>query len=208
MASAAGRDYLGTMKTGWVLFGAAIAVAAPLAAGSAAAKSHTKPAAKPEAATSAEPSVDPGPAKSLGNAGAWTAYLAQNRGGKVCYLVAAPERSEPADAKRKTVMAMVTHRTEDSVANVVSFAAGYPLKEDAEVQLAVGAEKFPLFANGDTAWSRTAELDKTIVTAMTKQRQVVVRATPKKGHPITDTYSLAGFAKALTLIDKACDVKR
>jgi hypothetical protein len=31
---------------------------------------------------------------------------------------------------------------------------------------------------------------------------------PRKGSTTTDTYSLAGFAEALALIDKACDVKR
>jgi hypothetical protein len=31
---------------------------------------------------------------------------------------------------------------------------------------------------------------------------------PKKGRATTDTYALAGFSKALALIDKACDVKR
>jgi hypothetical protein len=30
----------------------------------------------------------------------------------------------------------------------------------------------------------------------------------QKGLATTDTYSLAGFAQALALIDEACDVKR
>ena len=34
------------------------------------------------------------------------------------------------------------------------------------------------------------------------------RARRKRATATTDTYSLAGFAKALALIDKACDVKR
>jgi hypothetical protein len=36
----------------------------------------------------------------------------------------------------------------------------------------------------------------------------VVKASPRKGHSTTDTYSLAGFSKALAMIDKACDIKR
>jgi hypothetical protein len=106
------------------------------------------------------------------------------------------------------VMAMVTHRTEDNVSNVVSFDEGYALSGDQDVVVEVGPEKFPLFAKDDTAWARTAELDKTIVTALAKGKDVIVKGTPQKGHPTIDTYSLAGFSKALALIDKACDVKR
>jgi invasion protein IalB len=177
-----------------------------------AAHTETKAKAKPKAQTESTPAVpvasDPGPAKPLGNFGSWTAYLAQNKSGKVCYLIGQPEKAEPAATKRKTVMAMVTHRTEDNVANVVSFDEGYPLKEDAAVGLQVGAEKFELFAKDDSAWARTSDLDRAIVTALAKEKQAVIKATPKKGHATTHTYSLAGFSKTLALIDKACDVKR
>ena len=167
----------------------------------------TKPKAKPAPAAAANSAADPGPAKPLGTIGSWSAYLAENKGGKVCYLVGQPERTDPA-VKRKRVRAMVTHRTEDKASNVVSFDEGYPLKEDGDVIVEVGPEKFPLFARDDTAWARTADLDKTIVTALAKEKQAVVKSAPKKGRSTIDIYSLSGFSKALTLIDKACDVKR
>lgn len=174
-----------------------------------AALATTKPKPpSPPAAPAAAPSADPGPAHSLGSTGAWTAYLAQNKDGKVCYLAGQPAKTEPAGMKRQMVMATVTHRTEDKVANVVSFDVGYPLNESGDVVLEIGKDKFTLFAKDDSAWAATSELDKTIVTALGKAKQAVVKATPKKGHGTTDTYPLAGFAKALALIDKACDVKR
>jgi hypothetical protein len=198
-------DYLpGMTKTRLLICGAICAVALPAASGFAA----KKPAPNPPPAATAPAPADPGPAKSLGSAGSWTAYLAQNKAGKVCYVVGQPEKTEPASMKRKPVMAMVTHRTEDNVSNVVSFDEGYPLHEDNGVTVDVGADKFTLFANEDTAWARTADLDKTIVAALAKGKEIVVKATPKKGHATIDTYSLAGFSKALGLIDKACDVKR
>jgi invasion protein IalB len=185
----------------FVVMSFALAAAAPSLA-------VTKPKAKPAPAAAGNAAADPGPAKSLGSDGAWSAYLAQNKSGKVCYLVGQPAKTEPSSMKRKPVMAMITHRTEDNVSNVVSFDEGYALNQDQDVMVEVGPEKFPLFAKDDTAWARTAELDKTIVTALAKGKGVIVKATPQKGHPTTDTYSLAGFSKALALIDKACDVKR
>jgi hypothetical protein len=198
-------DYLCGMSRKWaVILGAICLVLLTGVSGHAAKKTQ----AKPPPAAPAVPSADPGPAKPLGTIGAWTAYLAENKAGKVCYLVGHPEKSEPAAMKRKPAMAMITHRTEDNVSNVVSFDEGYPLNEESDVIVEIGREKFPLFAKNDTAWARTADLDKTMVNALAKERLVVVKAAPKKGRPTTDTYALSGFSKALTLIDKACDVRR
>jgi hypothetical protein len=169
------------------------------------------------AAAYAESSKKPGEAaqttagpqpERLGAADAWTAYAYSEKTGKVCYLAGAPKKSDPAGGKRKHPVAMVTHRPGEKIANVVSFVEGYPLKEGSEVSLDIAGAKFDLFAKGDSAWARTPELDKSIVEAMTKGKQAVVKGTPQKGPTTTDTYSLAGFAQALALIDKACDVKR
>ena len=55
---------------------------------------------------------------------------------------------------------------------------------------------------------RVEGIHKTIVTALAKGKRVVVKGDPQKGPATTDTYVLAGFPKALALIDKACGVKR
>jgi Invasion associated locus B (IalB) protein len=144
----------------------------------------------------------------LGGAGSWSAYLYKERAGRVCYMAGGPQKSEPAKFKRKPPAAMITHRPEESIANVVSFDEGYPLKEGSDVSLDVSGAHFDLFTKGDTAWSRTADLDKTIVEAMAKGKQAVVKATRQQGPTTTDTYSLSGFAPTLALIDKACSVKR
>ena len=205
MVMVALADYLCGMSKKFLLGIGAIGLVFSIApSGHAAKKSHTNPA-PPAAAGS---TADPGPAKPLGTAGAWSAYLAENKAGKVCYLVGHPEKSEPAAMKRKPAMAMITHRTQDNVSNVVSFDEGYPLSEENDVIVEVGPEKFPLFAKEDTAWARTSDLDRSIVGALAKEKQAVVKAVPKKGHATTDVYSLSGFSKALALIDKACDIRR
>lgn len=201
MAKVAVPDYVDAMtKMRLVILGAICVVLLSGAPVFAAKKPPPPPNAVP-------PAADPGPAKSLGSVGSWTAYLAQNKTGRVCYLVGQPEKTDPS-VKRKAVMAMVTHRTEDNVSNVVSFDEGYPLNEDDDVIVEIGSDKFSLFAKDDTAWARTSELDKTIVAALAKGKGAIVKATPKKGRGTTDTYALSGFSKALELIDKACDIKR
>ena len=195
-----GRGYLGAMRRdrrarcGLLL----LLLSAALPAEAAAAK---KPAAaKHDAEASAT--------QRLGTVDAWSAFLYKEKTGKVCYLAAEPQKSEPAGIKRKQPMAMVTHRPDENVANVVSFVAGYPLKDGSSVALDIDGAKFDLFTKDDTGWARTSDLDKTIVEAMVKGKLAVAKGVPAKGPATTDTYSLAGFTQALALIDKACGVKR
>ena len=178
-------------------------VAATTAAAPAPAASQRKPSTPPaaEAATPAAP-------QTLGKADSWTAYATRDKTGRVCYLMGQPQKSEPSGASRKQPMAMVTHRSAEKISNVVSFVEGYPLKEGSDVTLDVGGNKFELFTKEDSAWARTAELDKTIVTVLAKGHQAVVKGVPAKGPVTTDVYSLAGFPQALAMIDKACGVAR
>jgi invasion associated locus B (IalB) protein len=151
--------------------------------------------------------VKPG-VQRLGGSGPWNAYLYKEKSGRVCYLAGGPQKSEPPRFKRKLPAAMVTHRPQENVANVVSFAEGYPLKDGSTASLDIDGTHFELFTKGDTAWSRTSDLDKTIVEAMAKGRQAILKATPQKGPPTSDSYSLSGFAQTLALIDKACGIRR
>ena len=182
----------------------AVALATLSPAEAARAKKHA-PAAPAEAPA---PKSQGAAAQPLGTSDSWSAYQATDGTGQVCYLVGKPQRSAPAGFARKPPMAMVTHRPAEKIANVVSFVAGYPLKEGSEVAIDIGGSKFELFTKDDAAWARTAELDRTIVAALGKAKRVVVRGVPQKGPATTDIYALAGFAKALALIDKACGVKR
>jgi hypothetical protein len=168
------------------------------------------PAAAPKKHQTAAPPAAPAApaAEALGQFDGWTAYVSGDKTGKVCYLVGAPQKSEPAGLARKPPMAMVTHRPAEKIDNVVSVVEGYALKDGSDVALDIGGSKYELFTKDDSAWARTSELDRTIVATLAKGRQAVVKGVPQKGPPTTDIYSLAGFAKALALIDKACGVKR
>jgi hypothetical protein len=149
-----------------------------------------------------------GPTVPLGTASSWSAYDYKGRSGLVCYLIGAPRKTEPLHARRRPPIAMVTHRPGEKVFDVVSFAEGYPLKKGSDVSLDIDGQKFDMFTDGDSAWSRTSDIDKQIVAAMAKGKIAVVKGAPERGPPTIDTYSLAGFSHALALIDKPCGVKR
>jgi len=155
----------------------------------------------------ASPPTESAP-KRLGAVDGWSAYFYKEKSGRVCYLFGEAQKAEPSGIKRKAPTAMVTHRPEEKINNVVSFTEGYPLKEGSNVTVDVSGSKFDLFTKDDGAWASTSDLDKSIVDALTKGKEAVVKGVPKKGPNTTDTYSLAGFPQALALIDKACGVKR
>ncbi len=205
MAIAGSRRYVAAMiNLRGCLVGALAVSAAALTALSPAQAAHPKK--HRAAATPASPAAPA--AQSLGTFDSWAAYASHDKTGRVCYLVGQPQKSEPAGSGRKAPTAMVTHRPVEKIANVVSFVEGYALKEGSEVALDIGGSKFELFTKDDSAWARTSDLDKSIVAALAKGKQAVVKGVPQKGPPTTDIYPLAGFAKALALIDKACGVKR
>ena len=188
---------MGSDRRLWLI--SLVILAFPATVSDAAGAAKEKPGGSEQASTTSQ---------RLGASEGWTAYVYKEKSGQVCYIDGQPQKSEPANAKRKPPRATVTHRPDEKVANVVNFVVGYPLKDGSEVSLDLGGSKFDLFTKADGAWARTSDLDKTIVEAMAKAKQAVVKGIPQKGRPTTDTYSLTGFAQALAMIDKACGVKR
>ena len=65
-------------------------------------------------------------------------------------------------------------------------------------------KKTKLFPVDDRAWSESSKMDRSLVQAMRKGKQLIITGTSTPGNKIVDTYSLSGFTKALRLIDKSC----
>ena len=138
----------------------------------------------------------------------WTALAYAEKGGKVCYLVGSPEKTEPANLNRGRIDLYVTHRPAEKALNVVHFDAGYPYKPGASADLEVDGKKFTLFTDKDAAWAPDAATDKAIAEALAKGKRATLKGSSVRGTATTDAYALAGFDKALAAIDKACGVKR
>lgn len=175
----------------------------------AAAGAQTPPAAAPNGPAPKPPPAATG-AKSehLGDAQGWSAFAETDKNAKACFLVGRPVKTDPENLKRGDVYVYVTHRPAEKTFNVVSFSAGYPYKEGSDAELSVDTHKFALFTSKESAWSRDAATDKSVVDTMAKAKQAVLKGTSTRGTNTTDTYSLDGFAQMLAQIDKACGVKR
>jgi invasion protein IalB len=160
------------------------------------------------AAPAAAPKPTAAP-KQLGEFHGWTAYEMTDGKSEICYVVGAPKAQEPAKTKRDAHL-LITHRPSDKAFNVVSVEPGpnFAFAKGADVTVAVDKQSFAFFTASDTAWSRDSDTDKAVVTAMSKGKELTVKAKPAKGADVSDTYALVGFGDALGAIDKACKVKR
>lgn len=155
------------------------------------------------AAVSSAPALA-GTEKPLISVGNWEAYAYTESGAKVCYAAARADKAH--DRDRAGTAIAVTHRPKSP--GEVSLIASYGFKKDSDAEIQIGGMKHTFFTKGSSAWAKDGQADKSIIAAMAKGKDVLVKAQPAKGAAITDTISLKGFADALAAIDKACGVKR
>ena len=145
--------------------------------------------------------------KVLGLYGDWGAQTFTEGKNIGCSMWSQPTKDVGKYDKRGAIYAYITHRPWDKRINEVSISAGYAYKKDSTVQVRIGGQKFTLFTDGETAWSRSPKDDKALVDAMRRGNTMIVTGMSSRGTQTTDTYSLTGFTKAFEAIGKACNVK-
>jgi invasion protein IalB len=159
-------------------------------------------------AKKAEPKAAAAPAKPetkrIGSFSGWDAYEHTDKGAKLCYLHALPQKKEPAAAKRGEIYILVTHKPKEKIRNEVSIYFGYGLKDGLPAQAVIGSTTVEMFTHQEAAWAADASVDQKLVDALRKGKTLVVKGESTRGTKTTDTYDLGGFGPALQAIDKAC----
>ena len=146
-------------------------------------------------------------AKQIGSFKDWSAHSEGKAKSRTCWIYSEPVKDEGKYAKRGRIYLLVTHRPAEKTVDQVQFTAGYSFKKGSSVQVVIGAKKFELFTNGDTAWARSPKDDAALVAAMRSGSKMVVTGQSSRGTKTKDTYSLSGISAAHKAIGKACGVK-
>ncbi len=144
--------------------------------------------------------------KHLGTFRDWNAFLLEEPSGKVCWMASRPKKQQGEFTKRGDVFVLVTHRPAENSRDVVSVVAGYTYADGTEAAVQIGNQKFELFTDGDTAWTRDDKTDRALAAAIRQGASMTVRGTSSRGTRTTDTYSLAGSGAAYKAIGDACGV--
>ena len=142
--------------------------------------------------------------KALGTFGKWIAATYQENGKQVCYMSGDPDRTEGGTRVRGKPTLLITHRPGEKAFDIVSMVSGYEYQGDSDVTVAVAGKRFKLFTNGDRAWARDTQTDKTIVDALVKANSAAITGTSNRNAVTTDIFLLKGFAAAYQAIGDAC----
>ncbi|SMF72820.1 Invasion protein IalB, involved in pathogenesis [Tistlia consotensis] len=143
----------------------------------------------------------------VGDFQAWSAYVAKEGDGKVCFVASKPLKSEGNYTRRGTVVAMVTRRPGRVAHDEVSIQAGYSYKPGEKVKVDVDDDtKFEMVTKDEYAWlpRSNGELDKKLISAMVNGLNMTVRGFSARDTLTTDTFSLRGFTAAYDAMQKAC----
>jgi hypothetical protein len=136
----------------------------------------------------------------------WGAYRYDDKNGRICFVSSEPKKSSgDYDPKnRGDIHVFVSHGPGKAERNVVQVIAGYRYKKQSDVTLKIDRNTFKLFTIDDRAYAESEEVDVRIITAMKRGTKMTVVGTSSRGTVTTDTYSLLGFTKAKSVIDKTC----
>lgn len=141
----------------------------------------------------------------------WSVYVADSP--KECFIVSKPtdwsaqRDGQAVTVRRGDIRFYISIIPGEQVANEPSFLAGYPLKQDAVVEMKVKDTTINLYPNADInaeyAWPRPDD-DTGLITAMREGSQATIIGTSARGTITTDTFSLIGFTAAYEKAQELC----
>ena len=143
--------------------------------------------------------------KFIGTHKDWTAYSNKEKNSKTCFIASEPIKSSGKYNKnnRGKTYVFVTN-VKNGTSHEISVVAGFNYKKNTKVKFSVDKNTTLLFPVDDRAWSESPKIDKLLVRKMKKGNKLIIEGTSSPGNIIIDHYSLSGFTKALSLIDKNC----
>ena len=134
----------------------------------------------------------------------WGAYRYDDNAGRMCFVSSVPVESKGKydPNNRGETRVFVSHGPDKAERNVVQIVAGYNYKPQSDVTLNIDGKKFNLFTIEDRAFATSEEDDLRMITAMKRGSKMTIVGISSRGTKTTDKYSLAGFTKTKSVIDK------
>ncbi len=134
----------------------------------------------------------------------WTVYEVADPKGKICYIASEPKDQKGNYRSRGNPAVLVARLPGSPPTEQVSVQPGYTFKRDSSVAVQIDDRGFQLFTQGEHAWARTDEDDRTLIAAMRGGSNMTVRGTSTRDTFSLDTYSLSGFTAAFEAMRDAC----
>lgn len=134
----------------------------------------------------------------------WSVYEVTDSRGRICYVASEPKEQSGNYSRRDPPALLVARLPGDPPPEQVSVQPGYSYLKSSVVEAKIGGRTFRLFTDGEHAWTRTNDEDRTLIDAMKAGSSMTVRGTSVRNTYSLDTYSLSGFTAAVEAMRTAC----
>jgi hypothetical protein len=142
--------------------------------------------------------------RTVSEAGAWRAVIADEAGRRSCFVVSTPTTRLPAGLKRDPGFAFLTLRGRDLRAGT-EFSArfGFPLSEAGHVLTIDGAD-YRLLARAELAWLADPADEAGVQARLRAAREARLVVRSARGNATTDVYDLTGLSATVDELGRQC----
>ena len=118
-----------------------------------------------------------------------------------CYIGSAPVKTDLPEGKQRGITYILVYRINKSEDTVVQITAGYPYKENQNVDVIIDNAQYDFYTDDDAAWTNN---DSKVIFAMKKGIKLTVKGESSRGTKTKDTYTLKGFTAAYNQLFNDC----
>jgi invasion protein IalB len=145
-----------------------------------------------------------GNAFEVARVGAWSILTTGEGRSKTCFIMTQPSERTPKGLTRDPAHVYISMRQGEATKHEFSVITGYPLKQGAEAQVAVGAVNFAAVGQNKNIWLRNPAEEPRFIGELRRGSSLTIKGTSQRGNETTDRYTLTGFGSALERAQKEC----
>lgn len=134
----------------------------------------------------------------------WSVYEVTDSRGRICYVATEPKEQAGNYSRRDPPALLVARLPGNPPSEEVSVQPGYSYLKGSSVEVKVDGRAFKMFTEGEHAWTRTNNEDRSLIEAMKGGASMTVRGTSIRNTYSQDRYSLSGFTAAMDAMREAC----
>jgi invasion protein IalB len=145
-----------------------------------------------------------GNAFEVAKVGSWSILTTGEGRSKTCFIMTQPSERLPRGLTRDPAHVYVSMRQGEATKHEFSVITGYPLKQGAEAQVAIGTVNFAAVGQNKNIWLRNPAEEPRFIGELRRGSSLTIKGTSQRGNETTDRYTLTGFGAALERAQKEC----
>lgn len=134
----------------------------------------------------------------------WRVFTRGEGEARVCYALATPRDSLPANVEHGQVFFLVASWANQAAEEQPSFLAGYPLRPASPPRARVGSSRYTMFVSDSEGFLEDLDDESRLVSDMRRGASLRIDAVSERGTATVYEFSLSGITAALREVDQLC----